>query len=1433
MAFIKFAHSSVLGAEIAQSGSALMRTAHRHSFDYSPREGFLYVRSRAISSRTNDNFDTFPAEEIKQAWATFIGKPVFVNHNNDDHRRARGVIIDAALHEDTAPDGTPDTWVEVLMEIDAVNFPKLAKSILAGDIERTSMGCDVQYSLCSVCGNKASTPVEYCQHIPRLKGKKIRRRTASGDGSEDVLVHEVCCGLSFFENSVLVEPPADPTAHFLGVDTRGVTGMAKAASRKESVVIRKLEYRGWEITLTDTGSRRIGRERWYIGSHPDFGALSSLTLSDLKSMIDIKMDLAINPAAAEMRQRVMDSLRSPEGSLGLMNKTAWTPAPKIEVVDGVQYAVRTGYDPDAEVEIGDGHCSVEATVNGKYAGALVWDYLSDPPTVLSITVEPEFQRKGIATMMWSIARKNESKLEHSQTLTEDGLAWSQSLGSRKASRAGLRTSAHKNVAQLRRFALDMNFGFDSQASQFADKGTPGISYEKGDVGGGDFVDCLLWRDNNGVLRGILYHYSFDTGFEPAGSVNLLVDDSYRKKGIATALLDEAVKRFKVNLKKQVYTRDGYAFITRYKGGKFAPKPPFKPGDPVVDFRGEGRGKVKRVWYEGERGWRGPGFYVVVEGYEHPTIAEAWELDKKPKPKKNAQRYEVAGRQLVAERKPHPSQIPHPTTHVLFGKHTKDGRIQVGLIHKQTGFTTSVTTHNSEESATKRYKSLQNRGYSDPLSLGKNSKKYKDNYKGNTTERGYGWDHQKKREELLKDNPKCHHCKKNKATEADHYRGGLVPSCFECNNKRSHEQKKRKKKESARQYPSVTGLQPGDRFTHERYGDCVVTDVRRARNNKGIQGYDVVRVIYGDNKIMNIPMFSRPQGVRKQGSAGTMEKARLLLQSVPEYLHSRVEALLPFIVNGPNYNRGVDEELMTAIRMGDRDDGYAREWFLRKAEAKAHYQTTGEWIKPIHPGDEQGPKDQMSLFTSRRLAFGETKAPSAIDTLRVKDCPVCGEDETFDSDGRCQVCGYLPPPEPFREPDLEVAQKADMRSGPVNEKLLKAPAFEAPDEESTGNDDEMNQEGESLPTKSARRRKVAALDWEESMQNMVLYNGLKQSVPVWTTEHISGEAAVAFSPTDSTYLFSATGRDGEELEGKSPSIDEAKRMCERFLSQHSEMAGQLSLFSSRSNPRPVKKQASPRKYQRHQSVEGDTMRPSTVAAARQQQIIKIQADRIRDLERSNRILRRRADVNNPAQPVPEPGQQAPAQTTEDARAAQYNVQVTTPGGIAPAAPAMVNTDVTTPGGVAAAPSAIKQDVTAPVSGYNQSVPDMRTEVEVVTDAETIGENYIKGDWANTTAKMQARTFASLRLARLRIEAGLVSGDDIAIAQKIASSRVSDAQIRTEIETLTNVRRVDASRRPSTTRHQAVRNVPSLVSTAAPVVAVAPPSMNPSSDEFLFD
>lgn len=234
---LKFATVEITGAHMPampgfrEQRIGTLRTAARHDFQYTPREGMIYVRSRAISSRCNENFDEFPAAEIKKAYKTFIGKPVFVNHHNADKRRARGFVIDAHLHEDRNPDGSPDTWAEVLMEVDALNYPKLARAVLKREINRTSMGVDCEQSQCTACGNIARTAADYCSHVPRQKGQYIYRVTASGRKRGEV-IREICSGLHFFENSLLVEAPADPTAVVIEVRDHSMPRMAKAASRQ-------------------------------------------------------------------------------------------------------------------------------------------------------------------------------------------------------------------------------------------------------------------------------------------------------------------------------------------------------------------------------------------------------------------------------------------------------------------------------------------------------------------------------------------------------------------------------------------------------------------------------------------------------------------------------------------------------------------------------------------------------------------------------------------------------------------------------------------------------------------------------------------------------------------------------------------------------------------------------------------------------------------------------------------------------------------------------------------------------------------------------------------------------------------------------------------------------------------------------------------------
>lgn len=253
-------YASLESAEILElKGSSQSRTASLDKLsdfhDYRTEDGYLYARIRAISSRVNKNHDGWPSVELagskdifdkhtassggftveaskgeKYGFSTFLGKPVFVDHNNSNPERARGVIVDAKLHvEDhktaaaldpyyaSAPsEHMPPTWVELLLEVDADKFPKLAKAIIEGSkdsgkgIDGFSMGCNVEKSVCNICKNAATAPDEYCNHV-KMKGAYCDYIDPKTGHKTSKRSYEDCYGVQFFEISAVFDP-ADETA---------------------------------------------------------------------------------------------------------------------------------------------------------------------------------------------------------------------------------------------------------------------------------------------------------------------------------------------------------------------------------------------------------------------------------------------------------------------------------------------------------------------------------------------------------------------------------------------------------------------------------------------------------------------------------------------------------------------------------------------------------------------------------------------------------------------------------------------------------------------------------------------------------------------------------------------------------------------------------------------------------------------------------------------------------------------------------------------------------------------------------------------------------------------------------------------------------------------------------------------------------------------
>lgn len=105
------------------------------------------------------------------------------------------------------------------------------------------------------------------------------------------------------------------------------------------------------------------------------------------------------------------------------------------------------------------------------------------------------------------------------------------------------------------------YSFASQAWQYAQFGVPGVSYYRGWLDVRTYVNCLLFRDEHGLLIGVLNHYPIGRPLEKAGNVNIFIHPAHKRQGIGTALVTECIKRWgPINFDQQRYTPEGSAFV---------------------------------------------------------------------------------------------------------------------------------------------------------------------------------------------------------------------------------------------------------------------------------------------------------------------------------------------------------------------------------------------------------------------------------------------------------------------------------------------------------------------------------------------------------------------------------------------------------------------------------------------------------------------------------------------------------------------------------------------------------------------------------------------------------------------------------------------------------------------------------------------------------
>lgn len=126
---------------------------------------------------------------------------------------------------------------------------------------------------------------------------------------------------------------------------------------------------------------------------------------------------------------------------------------------------------------------------------------------------------------------------------------------------------------------ELMLSWESQAIQFPDKDVVGLSHWGVDqpvsresipvpreFALDPAIDIYLWRDMHGTLRGILYVYMIDMPpWEKKGNVNIFVEESWRRKGLGTVLLTQALRDHEINFYLQRYSVAGLQFIKAFRG----------------------------------------------------------------------------------------------------------------------------------------------------------------------------------------------------------------------------------------------------------------------------------------------------------------------------------------------------------------------------------------------------------------------------------------------------------------------------------------------------------------------------------------------------------------------------------------------------------------------------------------------------------------------------------------------------------------------------------------------------------------------------------------------------------------------------------------------------------------------------------------------------
>lgn len=176
----------------------------------------------------NHNLDSWDRKVLLKAYKTFIGAQNFCEHVQVEEL-SKGRILDAVIR-----DVGESLYVDILVATDR-KHTQLVADIISGKLSTLSMGCSVEETTCTHCGNTAPDETTLCDHIRFYKGNQFIDEYGKSHRNAELCGHhtiEPTGGVTFIEASWVATPAFTGAVLRNIIDPANLTETAKKQAQK-------------------------------------------------------------------------------------------------------------------------------------------------------------------------------------------------------------------------------------------------------------------------------------------------------------------------------------------------------------------------------------------------------------------------------------------------------------------------------------------------------------------------------------------------------------------------------------------------------------------------------------------------------------------------------------------------------------------------------------------------------------------------------------------------------------------------------------------------------------------------------------------------------------------------------------------------------------------------------------------------------------------------------------------------------------------------------------------------------------------------------------------------------------------------------------------------------------------------------------------------